>query len=82
MSWTQDQVSIIREIVGPPLHMWKDLEIAALSRCCFSSGKALGLADIATFDTLRSLPNLRHVEHAISPQQGRVLRLLQSKILN
>lgn len=82
MGWTSDQVSIIREIVGPPLHMWKDLENAALSPCWFSSAKSLGTADTAIYDTLRSLPNLRHVEHAISTQQGRAFRPLQSKILN
>lgn len=82
LSWTSAQVSIIRGIVGPPLHMIKELEIAALSPCWFSSGESLGLADTAIFDTLRSLPNLRHIEHAVSTQQSRVFRPLQSKILN
>lgn len=76
MHWTAEKISIIGDAFGLPLQERNSSQMAAVSANSMSG------VSTAIYDTIQSLPNLRHVEHAISSQESRVFRNLEFDFFN
>ena len=71
MRYTREGITNLGRTLGLPIRILRDSLMAALSPHPLISRTSLGTASSAIYDTFRSLPNLRHVEHSLSMQKDR-----------